>query len=166
MGRRGPKPTPTAIKKARGNPGHRPLNEEEPEYQVAEAKPPKDLKGAALEEWSRLAPDLVTLGVIKAPAVRLFAEYCQLVGEIDRCRTKIEKVGYEDARKLKYVQELTQLRGQMRQLAAELGLTPTSSAGVKAKNAKREAPVPADARAKKRARFLGVVPIDSKTKEA
>lgn len=157
MGKRGRKRTPTAIAEARGNPSHRPLNEDEPQYAPAAIKAPADLKGRALEEWRRLAPDLITLGVLRAPAVTLFVEYCETVGDIARVKERIRKVGYEDARKLKYVAELVQLRGQLKQYASELGITPTSSASVRAKNAKRDAPESPAAKITRRRRFFGVI---------
>jgi P27 family predicted phage terminase small subunit len=157
VGKRGRKRTPTALAAARGNPSHRPLNEDEPQYAPAEIKPPAHLKGRALEEWMTLAPELIELGVLKRPAVTLFVEYCEVVGDIDRVKARIAKIGYADARKLKYTTELQQLRGQMKQFASELGITPTSSAGVRARNAKRDAPEPVDARMKRRGRFFGVI---------
>ena len=157
MAKRGPKPTPSALAEARGKPGHRPLNEDEPQYEPANVKAPKELTGRALQEWKALAPDLITLGVLKTPAVTLFVEYCETVGDIAKVKTRIRQIGYEDARKLKYPQDLRQLRMQLKQFAAELGITPTSSAGVRARNLKRDAPAPAAARAQRRARFLGVI---------
>lgn len=164
MGKRGRKPTPSAIAAARGNPGHRPINDEEPQYEPASLKPPKELTGRALQEWKALAPDLIARGVLRGPAVSLFVEYCDLVGEIAILKAKIRKIGLEDARKLKYPHDLHQVRSQMRQYASELGMTPTSSAGVRARNLKRDAPAPATARAQRRARFLGV--IDGGQKQA
>lgn len=157
MGKRGRKRTPTAIAVARGNPSHRPLNEDEPEYAAAEVKPPAELKGRALEEWTRLAPELIELGVLKAPAVTLFVNYCKIVDEIAVVEARIAKIGYEDARKLKYPQDLRQLRSLLKQYVAELGFSPTSSAAVKARNAKREAPVPPADQSKRRRRFFGVI---------
>lgn len=164
MSRGGRKRTPSALAEARGNPGHRALNEDEPQYAAAEVKAPADLKGRALEEWTRLAPDLITLGVLKAPAVTLFVEYCETVGEIALVKEKIATIGYEDARKLKYTADLRQLRAQLKQYAAELGITPTSSAAVRARNAKRDAPEPASARVSRRSRFFGLIHGDQKKK--
>lgn len=164
MGKRGPKRTPTALAEARGNPGQRPLNEDEPQYQVAEIKPPPELKGRALEEWTRLAPELIALGVLKAQAVTLFVEYCETVGEIGLVKAKIATIGYEDARKLKYTADLRQLRSQLKQYAAELGITPTSSANVRARNLKRDAPEPVSTRVNRRSRFFGLIDGGKKKK--
>lgn len=157
MSKRGRKRVPSAVQEARGNPSHRPLNEDEPQYEAAKLTPPAGLKGEALKEWNRLAPELVAKGVLRTPAVTLFAEYCEIVGDVARVKARIATVGYEDARKLKYVQEVMQLRGQLKQYAAELGITPTTSASVRAKTAKRDAPDTPGAKTNRRRRFFGVI---------
>jgi P27 family predicted phage terminase small subunit len=58
---RGRKPVPTAQKQLHGNPGRRPLNEQEPQHAVPGAAfdtPPDVLTPhpKAVEEWQRLAP--------------------------------------------------------------------------------------------------------------
>jgi len=111
-----------------------------------------------------LAPDLITLGVLKAPAVTLFVEYCETVGEIAIVKERIAKIGYADARKLKYPADLHQLRSQLRQYAAELGITPTSSSSVRARNLKRDAPEPASTRVTRRSRFFGLIDGGKKKK--
>jgi P27 family predicted phage terminase small subunit len=64
VGMRGRKPTPTDLKVLRGNPGHRPLNVDEPQLPAVPADvfdtPPLELAGdaAACDEWIRLAPML------------------------------------------------------------------------------------------------------------
>ena len=58
---RGRKPTPTDIKVLRGNPGHRPLNADEPQLPTVQADvfdtPPVELTGdaAASAEWAARA---------------------------------------------------------------------------------------------------------------
>ena len=55
MARRGPKPTPTALKLLRGNPGKRPINVDEPQPRPVEspgASPWLDETAAAL--WRTL----------------------------------------------------------------------------------------------------------------
>ena len=61
---RGRKPTPTDLKVLRGNPGHRPLNVDEPQLPAATSDafdtPPPELPDdpVAAAEWRRLAPML------------------------------------------------------------------------------------------------------------
>jgi len=61
---KGRKPIPTALKILRGNPGRRPLNQNEPQVETASIEPPADLTGTALLEWKRLAPMLSTSGLL------------------------------------------------------------------------------------------------------
>lgn len=76
----GPQPKPTALKLLEGNPGHRPLNDQEPKpNQVApeelvqikpqmlrdgEAKDPHTMLGAASRIWDEMAPELLRLGLL------------------------------------------------------------------------------------------------------
>jgi P27 family predicted phage terminase small subunit len=72
------KPVPTALKKLRGNPGRRPLNENEPEAPVSEKVPqcPPYLQGEARKEWFRIAPMLHETGLLTKLDVRMLASYC------------------------------------------------------------------------------------------
>jgi P27 family predicted phage terminase small subunit len=129
---RGRKPTPTALKLERGNPGHRPINAEEPVLAAASAIVPSGLKGRARKEWTRLANELITKGVLTVGDMHAFEEYCTLVGEVDSYEKLIRRVGRETAHRLGYANYLLKLRTQLRQQAAHLGLTPSSRSGVKA----------------------------------
>src|SRR5689334_3828108 len=55
MGFRGPAPKPTAIKKIQGNPGKRPLNENEPQLEPGIPECPDYLDEIARKEWARIA---------------------------------------------------------------------------------------------------------------
>jgi len=75
----GPRPTPTHLKLLRGNPGHQKLNKEEPQPapppEVPE--PPAFLDGYARDEWWRVAPELLVLGLLSTVDLMPFAAYCQ-----------------------------------------------------------------------------------------
>lgn len=60
----GPAPTPSAIKRARGNPGKRKLNEREPQVTVAAPTMPDDLSEVARAEARRLIAEAMTLRVL------------------------------------------------------------------------------------------------------
>lgn len=149
MGRRGPQPQPTALKLERGNPGKRPVNNFEPELAPATAAVPPTLKGRARKEWTRLADELISKGVLTVGDMHAFEEYCTLVGEVDSYEKYISKVGRPEAHRLGYANYLLKLRTQLRQQAAHLGLTPSSRSGVKAVQ------VTVDAAAAKKQRFFG-----------
>lgn len=147
-------PQPTALKIERGNPGQRPLNQNEPELAKPAAKMPAGLKGRARREWTRLAPELIEKGVLTVGDMHAFEEYCRLVGEIDTYEAEIaalvEKGNREEAHRLGYVNHVVKIRRLLAQLRQQLGLTPTARASVQAVKA-----TPKDDAAKKRQRFFG-----------
>lgn len=133
MGRRGPQPQPTQLKIARGNPGRRPLNPDEPQLEapsVASRKPPASLKGRAKKEWIRLADELISKGLLTVGDLTTFEQYCRLVGDVDAYERLITRVGRARAHELGYANYLLKLRTQLRQQSAHMGLTPSSRSGV------------------------------------
>ena len=149
MGRRGPKKTPTALTIARGNPGKRAINHEEPQLPVADLTPPKGLDGRALEEWQALGPTLKESGVLTVADLRCFEIYCRSVADEERYTKLAGRVEPEEALKLGYAAQLLKVRGQLKQYLEILGLTPTSRSGVKAKK-------PVDTADERRRRFFGI----------
>lgn len=77
MGLRGPAPQPTAIKDARGNPGRRPLNANEPIPPRDPVVPPRWLTPAAMDIWHDLAPHLIAMRVLTVVDRMTFARYCR-----------------------------------------------------------------------------------------
>src|ERR1051325_3456696 len=82
MGKRGPAPTPTALKLLRGNPGRRPLNVDEPQPPPVEAgsplaKCPKWLTGDARTLWNRVAPGAIRSGLLTEVDLPAFEALCQ-----------------------------------------------------------------------------------------
>lgn len=150
MGRRGPKPQPTALKIERGNPGQRPLNHDEPVLAAPQTTLPDGMTGRAKDEWLRLVDELTNKGVLTVGDMHGFEQYCTLVGEIDKYEKLIRKAGLEQAHALGYANYLLKLRTQCRQQAAHLGLTPSSRSGVKAVKTATQ-----DDATSKRARFFG-----------
>ena len=132
MGRRGPQPQPTVLKLARGNPGKRAINQDEPELAPAGRAVPKGMTGHAREVWLRLVDELCDKGVLTVGDMDAFEEYCWIAGDVAAFRALIRKHGIAKAKAAGYVGDLNKLRTQLRQQAAHLGLTPTSRSGVKA----------------------------------
>ncbi|CAK0774942.1 Phage terminase, small subunit [Gammaproteobacteria bacterium] len=77
---RGRKPTPTVLKLLRGNPGKRPINGSEPQYDAAEPAPPEELLhekwAVARGEWDRIAPQLIAAGIMKRIDQTALMAYC------------------------------------------------------------------------------------------
>jgi P27 family predicted phage terminase small subunit len=68
---------PTKLHYLHGNPGKRALNDAEPQPEVKIPEPPAIIQGVALEEWNRIAKELLDLGLISELSRSLFAGYCE-----------------------------------------------------------------------------------------
>lgn len=73
---RGRKPKPTRLKYLTGNPGKRPLNEDEPRPEPAVPDCPPELNAAAQREWQRLVGELAKLRVLTNLDRAALAAYC------------------------------------------------------------------------------------------
>lgn len=70
--------TPSKIAALKGNPGNRPINQNEPQpYDGEMPEPPANLEDDEREVWDRLAPSLYKLGVLTEWDVDEFARYCR-----------------------------------------------------------------------------------------
>ncbi len=153
MGKRGPAKEPTAIKVAKGNPGKRGINREEPApARVKNAKPPRNLTKAAKRVWRREAARLQALGVLTEADLNAFAQYCDVLTRWEQARDFLDKNGfvyaiYHDMTpeekatgkkpRLKYMAQFphvniySQLGKQLLQLAAQFGMTPSSRSALR-----------------------------------
>ena len=131
MGRRGTKPKPTARKRAEGNPGKRPLNEDEPQCGVA-ATCPNWLSTEAKSEWRRLAPMLREWGLLTAAERAIFAILCESYADVQRLTVELREGGLEGlARRHRETARADAMRMVVR-ISAELGLSPSARTGLKA----------------------------------
>lgn len=69
---------PTAVKVARGMRPSR-INHEEPQALAGEVMTPPGLSPLAAEEWRKVAPDLLTMGVLARTDAAGLAVYCEAV---------------------------------------------------------------------------------------
>ena len=132
MGRRGPKPKPTAIKLREGNPGKRPLNADEPRPAVELPEPPDFLCALAQAHWRELGPLLEAAGLvtrIDSPAMQML---CATYAEWRLCVVAARHEGplVEDDKGVQRINPLL-LRADKRQeayrkLIAEFGLSPAA----------------------------------------
>lgn len=113
-------PKPSALKEIMGNPGHRSLNENEPQPQGAVIRP-RFLKRRARRLWDECAPPLIACNVLKATDVHTLAAWCCLTAELeaDPDRMAASRIA------------------QMRALAASLGMDPSSRSRLNVKPASR-----------------------------
>jgi P27 family predicted phage terminase small subunit len=89
----GRNPTPTALKKARNNPGHRPLNEREPKPDLGEPPMPKWLSKLARKYWKNIAPFLLKMKVLCKVDGEALASYCEACANLQRAQDEIELNG-------------------------------------------------------------------------
>ena len=133
---RGRKPKPTAVKVLEGNPGKRPLNESEPRPPVPESVPyaPRHLNKDAKQEWRRVLPILMQMGLyteLDRGAASMLCQtwgrwvvaerMCQEQGEILTSST-----GYVYQNPWRY--EANKAQALMLRLLTEFGMTPSSRA--------------------------------------
>src|SRR3990167_3655274 len=111
----GRKPTPTAMKLLAGNPGKRPLNRRAPKPTLGVPPCPKWLSLEARKEWRWVVKELAQAGVLSRIDRTMLAVYCHLVAEFVQAAAKGESV-------------IPAKIAQIRALASEFGLTPSSRA--------------------------------------
>jgi P27 family predicted phage terminase small subunit len=115
------------LKLLHGNPGHRRIHPElEPEPLAAVPEPPDCLDDYAAEEWRRVAPQLLALGLLSALDIPLLALYCSAYGQ---WRTAVEILAREQipegsARAKPLAQIRKAAAEQILRLAGEFGMTP------------------------------------------
>lgn len=134
---RGRPPKPTALKLIQGTARPDRLNKREPKPKLGAPSCPSHLDQAARNEWRRVVPELVKLGVISRIDAATLAAYCQNYSRWVAAELELEKHGG-----LTYVGEKGMIRkhpavgiahdamAAMKAFAAEYGLTPASRARV------------------------------------
>lgn len=140
MATRGRKPTPTAIKELEGNPGHRPLNKNEP-VPVYKAPPcPKTLGPEARKEWRRLAKTLESMHVLTELDLAVFATYCDAFEQWKKATEFINTHGSVIRTPSGYLQQIPQVSIAqtyakiMNRCAEQMGLTPSARSRIIAGN--------------------------------
>ena len=133
METRGRKPKPTAIKVLEGNPGHRPLNKNEPKPVKKAPSCPKSLEPEAKKAWRRLAPQLERMGVLTEVDRDAFAAYCTAYARwkeaedfMTEHRTTIFKTPSGYYQQLPQVSIAQSYLKIMNNLGTQFGLTPAS----------------------------------------
>ena len=146
--RRGPKPKPTKLKLVEGNPGHRPLNQNEPEPPADMPDRPAFLDAYAVEEWDRQAPHLYGMGVLTIVDGATFAAYCMAYSRWRQAEEALAKEARTDDKtkaagtvikttsgnliQNPLVGVANAARRDMMRFAAEFGLTPSSRSNIEA----------------------------------
>ena len=129
MGKRGPKPTPTAVLEKRGSwrAGDRD-GEPEPGGLLEAPDPPKSLKGRARDLWLESAPGMVGIGTLTADDLPAFERYCRAHALWMR---KVDEVDAAEEITESMTKALVNLDNQLRRLEAAFGKNPADRAGIK-----------------------------------
>jgi len=133
---RGRKPTPTALKIVTGNPGHRPLPENEPEFKAEIPKCPLVLNKVGKKTWADKSKLLFEVGVLTVADGETLANYCLIWSHIVLQSNKLEKLLKKemdsDSGKIKncYVR-ISDLLTQYKAYSALLGLDPSNRSKIK-----------------------------------
>lgn len=96
MGKRGPKPKPTALRVFEGDPGRllaKRHGEAQPGIPDAVPQPPEWLGKIGKAKWRELAPHLYPIGLLTAVDVDALALYCEAWDELFAMRALIDESG-------------------------------------------------------------------------
>ncbi|RQR29406.1 phage terminase small subunit P27 family [Burkholderia sp. Bp9142] len=132
---RGRKPTPTALKIARGNPGKRPLPENEPMH-TGEATAPEWLSAQAAAHWPIVAKQLGDAGVLTSVDTAALALYCEAFARWKHANDQVVKYGPVIKApsgfpvQSPYLAIANRAHEQMTKLLIEFGMTPSSRSRV------------------------------------
>lgn len=129
---RGRRPKPTRLKVLTGNPGKRPLNENEPKPDVAIPDCPAELGEIARQEWNRLVGELAALGLLTNLDRAALAAYCGAYALWAEATEAIQKYGAMIKSptgypvQSPYVAIANRQAEIMMRIASEFGFTPAS----------------------------------------
>jgi P27 family predicted phage terminase small subunit len=147
MGKRGPRPAPTAIKIARGTVRSRPKTEPAPP--ATGIVMPGHIGEVAQAKWRELLPLLQAVKVMTDADVEALARYCDTYEWWLATRAKLRKEGdtypiLNDGGEIKYIAQRPEvsiahkLATQLRQLEQDFGLNPSARTSLHVEKPKAE----------------------------
>jgi len=135
---RGRKPKPTVLKLLDGNPGKRPLNDQEPHPAQGIPNRPDWLDAEAQAEWDRVTAELSEMGLLTLADRAALAAYCTAWSRWVDAEAMVKKFGTivkspEKGFPMKspYLSIADQALETMRKLMVEFGLTPSSRSRIR-----------------------------------
>lgn len=137
---KGRKRKPRALNELEGNPGKRPLNQNEPMPQNSLPSCPRHLNTLARKEWHRMAPLLHQLGLLTEIDRAALAGYCQAYGRWVEAERKLKELAALSVDKIAYLYKTTngnliitplltianKSMEQMHKFLIEFGMTPAA----------------------------------------
>lgn len=139
MATRGRKPVPTQLKVVRGNPGKRPISEDEPVTPTLEddADIPPTLSPLAREHWHTVAAQLREAKLLGRVDAHALALYCEAFARYTDANAHVAKNGpvFVSPRsgfpvQSPYLAIANKAHDQMVKLLAEFGMTPSARSRV------------------------------------
>lgn len=159
MGRRGPKPLPTAVKSARGTLQPCRTNPDEPRIVPTMPEVPAGFDAAERKRWDRWCELLVGLGVLSQDNGPALEQLVQAETRLRRARRLVRENGSVEVNaktglsvRSAWARELDAAESAFRAWCAHFGVTPSARTSVKATGAKPSVPTERDAQRK---RFFG-----------
>lgn len=129
---RGRRPKPTALKKLAGNPGKRPLNDNEPEFTlITDIEPPTWLSDKAIIMWETVMPELLRNKVLTVADIHNVEVFCMAYNRWRQAEDDIKVNGVTITNenttiKNPAVTVVNEATTQMMKFGALLGLDPSS----------------------------------------
>ena len=136
MGKRGPKPKPTALRVIHGNPAKRPLPEGEPMPGIGLIpSAPEWLGKIGTAVWNEESPKLRAAGLLTSVDSRALSLYCEAWDDFFEARQHIEKngsiaIGKNGPYQHPAVGMKNKAIQRIKQIGAEFGMTPSSRTGI------------------------------------
>jgi P27 family predicted phage terminase small subunit len=125
-------PTPSALKLLAGNPGKRPINQDEPKLELSEPNCPEYLDEVAQREWKRIVPILMRMRVLSEADEIQLANLCQTYATMIDAQTKLKQAGMLYKSKGGFVQAnplfgvVMKCLHMISKLSSEFGLSPSA----------------------------------------
>lgn len=140
----GRKPTPTALKLVKGNPGKRALNKREARVELSQPTPPAFLNDDAKVEWGRVIGTLCKAGLMTELDRAALAAYCQAYGRWAEAERALARMAARDESNRALMVKTTsgnaiqnplvgianKAKADMVRYAVEFGMTPSARAKV------------------------------------
>lgn len=128
----GRRPKPSALKLLAGNPGHRPVNTNEPRPRAVLPKCPPVLQGEAKREWRRMAKKLHDAGLLSEIDGAALTTYCLTWARLMDAEEKLRTIGAVVKTPngwlahSPYLAIATKATEQLVRILVEFGMTPSS----------------------------------------
>jgi P27 family predicted phage terminase small subunit len=134
-------PVPTAIKLARGNPGQRPINSDEPTPPPADCTPPATLSEVGIEKWVELTDLLTKMGVFTLADRSAVERYCLIHEQWMHVVKHVRENGMTQITQTGYSQLTAEgslfksLPSDLLKLEQQFGMTPAARSSLKVADA-------------------------------